>query len=124
MSINTKEMKKLILVVVAAATIGGLGLYGGKVTGLLNNDVVYTAPERIVETQTIVEKELDVRIKEAHDAAQPTIEAEAKAMYDKAVAEAKAASEKFTQDEYDAVSDKVKADYIAEIEATIKDPAY
>ena len=128
-------MKKLIIVAAIAAIIGGLGLYGGKVVEFFKNETVYVnnQPETIVKTERV--DNLDVLIKEAQEVARPTIEADAEstkvaeveaaqAAYDAAVAAAEAKHDKYIVDELEKISDSVKEDYIAEIEATIKSPSY
>lgn len=118
-------MKKLIIVAIVAAIVGGFGLYGGKVLEFLKNETTVinnAVPETIVQEKKV--KELDSLIEEAQEQAKAGIEAEAKAQYDKAVAEAKAASEKYVSDENEKISNKVKEDYISQIEATITSKEY
>lgn len=127
-------MKKLIIAVVSVAILGGIGLYGGEVLGLLKNEViVYKQSEPIVKTERV--DNLDVLISEAQAAARPQIEgaakatkeqeeAAAKAAYEAALAEAAAKHDKYIEDEMVKVADKVKEDYIAEIEATISSTEY
>jgi hypothetical protein len=118
-------MKKLIIVAIVAAIVGGLGLYGGKVWDFLKNEsVVYVkeTAEPIIQKEKV--KELDSLIEEAQEQAQAEIETAAKAQYDKAVAEAKAASEKYIADENEKISNKVKEEYIAKIEETITSKEY
>lgn len=130
-------MKKIILAaLVIGALVGGTGLYGGTVLEFFTGTTEYVrehVPETIVDIQTV--NELDVRVEEAREAARPTIEAEAKAMQDEAEAKAKAAyeaalaeaastSEKYVTDHLKEVEDKVKTDYITEIEKTISSEDY
>lgn len=127
-------MKKLIIAVVIVAILGGIGLYGGKVFGLLKNEViVYTQAEPIVKTEKV--DTLEVLVEEAQNAARAEIENTAKATQEKEATAAKAAYEaalaaaeakrtEYIENELTKISDKVKADYIAEIEATITSPEY
>lgn len=127
-------MKKLIIAVVIVAILGGIGLYGGKVFGLLKNEViVYTQAEPIVTTEKV--DTLEVLVDEAQNAARAEIENTAKATQEKEATAAKAAYEaalaaaeakrtEYIENELTKISDKVKADYIAEIEATITSPEY
>lgn len=128
-------MKKLIIAVVVVATIGGLGLYGGKVVDFLKTETVYIRGEveKVIEVEQV--NELDNRVQTAVEASLPAIESEAKAKREKAEAEAEAVyksklaeiastSKKFIETEVKKVEDKVKTDYIAEIEATIASEAY
>jgi hypothetical protein len=105
-------MKKLIIAVAVVAILGGIGLYGGKVTGLLKNEViVYRQAEPVVKTERV--DNLDILIKEAQEEAKVRIETEAQKLYDD-----------YVREEMVKVSDKVKEDYIAEIEATISSTEY
>lgn len=118
-------MKKLIIVAVAVAILGGFGLYGGKVTEFLKNETVVVnnnVPETVTKTERV--DNLEVLIEEAQDEARTKIEADAEVAYEKEVAEAKATQDKYIADELVKVSDKVKEDYIAEIEATISTASY
>lgn len=127
-------MKKLIIAVASVAILGGIGLYGGEVLGLLKNEViVYKQSEPIVKTERV--DNLDVLITEAQAAARPQIEgtakatkeqeeATAKAAYEAALAAAATKHDKYIEDEMVKVADKVKEDYIAEIEATISSTEY
>ncbi len=129
-------MKKLIIVAVVAAVVGGFVLYGGEVVEILKNETVAinnVLPETIVKTERV--DNLDVLIKEAQDEAKGGIESEAKKTQDEEVAAAKATYEaevaaaeakhnQYIVDELVKISDKVKGDYIAEIEATITSQSY
>ena len=128
-------MKKLIIAVIGVATIGGLGLYGGKVIEFFNTDTVYIRgeAEKVIEVERV--NELDVRVEEAVKSAMPAIEDEAKEREDKArleaeeifqakLAEISSTTQKYIETERKEVEDKVKADYIAEIEATISSEGY
>lgn len=130
-------MKKLIIaaVVIVAAIVGGLGLYREEVLKFLKNEVIVVTsePETIVKTERV--DNLEVLIKEAQEEAQPTIEKEAQtvkenevqlaqAAFDAAVEAAEAKHNKYITTQMAAVSDKVKEDYIAEIEATIEGTSY
>jgi hypothetical protein len=128
-------MKKLIIALSLVAILGGLGLYGGKVVEFFQNEtiVINNKPETIIKTERV--DNLEVLIKEAQDAAKGQIEAKAKATRDSEESAAKAAYEaalaaaevkhdKYIVDEMVKVSDKVKEDYIAEIEATISSTEY
>lgn len=110
---STNKMKKLIIALSVVAILGGLGLYGGKVVEFFKNEtvVVNNTPETIVKTERV--DNLEVLIKEAQDEAKERIEAEAKKLYDE-----------YVKEEMTKVSDKVKEDYIAEIEATISTASY
>ena len=104
-------MKKIITVA-GIALVVGLAAFS---TVFYSEDYVVTN-ERIVATTTevVVEvKELDVRIEEAQEAARAEVEAKASAAY-KAVLE----------EEMTAISDRVKQEYVAEIEATISAESY
>lgn len=127
-------MKKLIIVAVIAI-IGGLGLYGDKVTELFTQDVSYVRPEpeTVIKTERV--DNLEVLIKEAQDEARPKIEEDAKTTkekeveaaklaYEEAVKKAEEKHDKYIADQLTKVSDKVKGDYIAEIEATISSTEY
>lgn len=129
-------MKKLIIVAVVAAVVGGFGLYGGEVMEILKNETVAinnVTPETIVKTERV--DNLDVLIEEAQDEARGGIESEAqktqdeevaaaKAKYEAEVAAAEAKHDQYIVDELVKISDKVKGDYIAEIEATITSQSY
>jgi len=106
-------MKKLIIAVAIVAILGGLGLYGGKVAEFLKNETIVenNITETIVKTERV--DNLEVLIKEAQNEAKGRIEAEAQKLYDD-----------YVNEEMTKVSDKVKEDYIAEIEATISTAAY
>lgn len=127
-------MKKLIIVAVIAI-IGGLGLYGDKVMELFTQDVSYVRPEpeTVIKTERV--DNLEVLIKEAQDEARPKIEEDAKTTkekeveaaklaYEEAVKKAEEKHDKYIADQLTKVSDKVKGDYIAEIEATISSTEY
>lgn len=128
-------MKKLIIAVVIVATIGGLGLYGGKVIEFFDTETVYIRgeAEKVIEVERV--NELEVRVEEAVKSALPAIESEAKEKREKAereaetiyqakLAEIASTTQKFIETERKEVEDKVKAEYIAEIEATISSEAY
>ena len=120
-------MKKLMLIILGIALVGGGVYWLGMANDFLEKNygttTIYNAP---TEPEVRIEKfeELDVRIEDAIETALPAIETEAKNQYEKAVAEAKAAHDKYIADEKVKVTDKVKEDYIAEIEATITTPTY
>ena len=99
-------MKLAILGIVA------LGVIGGIVHFIPQTQVAIK--ERVVEVEKIVEvPTLDQRIQVAQEAAQASTTAKAQAAYD----------EVYTK-EMQRIADKVKTDYIAEIEETIEDPEY
>lgn len=128
-------MKKLIIAVIGVATIGGLGLYGGKVIEFFNTETVFVRGEveKVIEVERV--NELDVRVEEAVKSAMPAIEGEAKEKREKAeqeaetiyqakLAEIASTTQKYIETERKEVEDKVKAEYIAEIEATISSEGY
>lgn len=117
------NMKKLAIVVLLIAAVAG----GGLALGLFPNEVEYKSQNEVpaepeVEIQRV--NELNERIEAAQAEARGGIEAEAQAAYEQTMKEAEVARDKFIDDGLTAVSDKVKEDYIAEIEATIKSPSY
>lgn len=128
-------MKKIIALVVVVA---GLGVYGGIHFGFFENWGTVTATnEQPQEPEVVVDRyeRLTELIDEAVSAARPTLEAEAKEQYEADAAEAKAAyeaalaaaassSQKHIDDGITAVEDKVKTEYITEIEATISSEDY
>jgi len=131
-------MKKLIVAVILAAIIGGIVANRDKVSDLFSTTYVaenIATQESEVITERVVEKELDVRIEEALERELPAIEDEAarmlaeaeataKAEYEAALAAAASTSQEYITDETTKVTDKVKEDYIAEIEETITSPSY
>lgn len=120
-----KTMKKIIFTIVVIILVGGLGYWLGMANDFLEKEygtMTFTQPEPEVRVEKI--EELEVRIENALNAALPEIETQATAMYEKAVAEAEAAKNKFIESEKTKVTDKAKEDYIAEIEATISSEGY
>lgn len=118
-------MKKLIIVAVAVAIVGGLGVYGGKLWDVIKNEPIVVnnlTPETIVKTERV--NELEVRIEEAKEVALPDIEATAEAEYQAAVEAAELAKTEYINDRLQEVTDKVKEEYIAEIEETIVSSDY
>jgi len=99
-------LKTFIVGLVIVALMGAALEYG------YNSDA-----EVIIETQTIVEVQtidsLADRIKTAQDGAQDAIEASAQGLYDD-----------WVEKENQRIEDEIKIEYIAEVEATIEDPAY
>lgn len=127
-------MKKIIIVAIVAI-VGGLGLYGGRVWENLTGNTTYirTEPETVIQTEKV--DTLNVLIDEAQTEARPKIEEDAKKTkeaeveaarlaYEEAVAKAEAKHDKYIVDELTKVSDKVKEDYITQIEATITSTTY
>jgi len=105
--IKTNTMKLII------AGIAMLGVIIGGVLYFVPSTQVIV-PERVVEVEKIVEiQSLDKRIAEAQEKAKADIEARAVEAYN-ALYDA----------EMTKVADSVKEEYIAEIEATIKNPDY
>ena len=104
--IKTNMLKTFIVGLVIVALMGAALEYG------YNSDA-----EVIIETQTIVEVQtidsLADRIKTAQDGAQDAIEASAQGLYDD-----------WVEKENQRIEDEIKIEYIAEVEATIEDPAY
>lgn len=124
-------MKKNIVLIVGVATIAFLVVtYSSSFTTIT---VENTKPETIVKTERV--DNLEVLIKEAQEEARGGIEssaettkeneiAAAKAEYEAKVTAAEAKHDTFIVNELTKVSDKVKEDYIAEIEATISSESY
>ena len=106
-------MKKTLLWVGIVVAMSFAVLNWDSISSVLKNEEVYTnpKPETVVKTETV--EVLEVRIKDAQDAARERIESEAQAIYDKHV-----------EEEMTKVSDQVKEEYIAEIEATISSDEY
>lgn len=81
--------------------------------------------EKIVEVEKIVETDqLEARIKIALLEAQASTTSKAQAAYDEDIKKAQAGREAFIEKETKRITDVIKADYIAEIEATITDKDY
>ena len=97
--------------------LGIVGLMGGLVANRDSISDFFGSVEVIKETQTIVEVQtvdsLADRIKTAQEAAQDATEASAQALYDE-----------YIEKELKRIEDEIKIEYIAEVEATIEDPAY
>ena len=97
--------------------LGIVGLMGGLVANRDSISDFFGSVEVIKETQTIVEVQtvdsLADRIKTAQEAAQGATEASAQALYDE-----------YIEKELKRIEDEIKIEYIAEVEATIEDPAY
>jgi len=117
-------MKRLIVGLVGIAIVCVGVVNREPITKFFNNTtyVENVKVETIVETERV--NELDVRLEEAASAAMADIEAKATAEYDIAVLVAENAKARFIANELKKVSDKVKGDYIAEIEATIVSSSY
>ena len=99
-------MKKLII------ALGIVGLMGAALELAYNTDVeVINQTETIIEVQTV--DSLEDRIKTAQEAKMSEIEASAQAAYNELMAK-----------ELKRIEDKVKAEYIEEIEATITSVDY
>lgn len=94
----------LILGGLVALVIGGM-VFVPQVSETVNNTIEI---EKTVEVDA-----LKKRIDEAQNSAQASTTAKAQAAYDEVLIK-----------EQKRIEDEVKADYIAEIEATIEDPAY
>lgn len=109
-----KLMKKTLLWVGIVVAMSFAVLNWDSISSVLKNEeVVYSKPEpeTVVKTETV--EVLEVRIKNAQDEARERIESEAQALYDE-----------YVEEEMTKVSDQVKEEYIAEIEATISSAAY
>lgn len=108
-----KLMKKTLLWVGIVVAMSFAVLNWDSISSVLKNEEVYInpKPETVVKTETV--EVLEVRIKNAQDEARERIESEAQAIYDKHV-----------EEEMTKVSDQVKEEYIAEIEATISSDEY
>lgn len=103
-------MKTLIIVAGLAAVVGLAALnqiFGGEIV-VVNERVATTT----VEVQ-VVEEKLEVRIKDAQEAARAEVEAKAQNAYNAVI-----------EEEMTAIADDVKKEYIKEIEATISSESY
>jgi len=100
-------MKTIIITGLIVSVIGGV------LTFLPNTTTVKNIKE-VVEVEKTVEVDvLEIKIKEALEAASASTTAKAQAAYDKVY-----------KDEVDRITNKVKVAHVAEIEATITDPSY
>ena len=92
-----------------------VGILGGITYGLLNerSEVVVQNVQKEIVTEEVVVDVLQKRIEDAQNAARPEIEAEAMKAYENAV-----------QAELQSIEDKVKMEYITELEETIESPEY
>lgn len=103
-------MKSIIIIAGFAILVGGAAL-----SSIFVGDEIVVKNERevITNTEVVEVKELEVRIEEAQQAARADIEAKAQTAYDAVVDE-----------EMTAIADRVKKEYITEIEATISSEEY
>jgi len=117
-------MNKLIIAAVGVAIVGVGVVFQGEVRDFFNNTVTVQnlKPEVLIQKERV--NELEVRLEEAEAEARGGIEAEALATYENAVAAAEALRQKSVADALVKVADKVKEDYIAEIEDSIVSPSY
>ena len=110
--IKTNMLKTFIVGLGIVGLLGGLAANRDTIMDFFSNSA-----EVIIETQTIVEVQtidsLADRIKTAQDGAQDAIEASAQGLYDD-----------WVEKENQRIEDEIKIEYIAEVEATIEDPAY
>lgn len=86
-------------------------VWGGVVVMNKGNTLEVNNVETVVEVKEVIM--LDERIKTAQEAEMSQIEASAKKAYDD-----------YVQKELKRIEDKVKIEYIKELEETIEDPAY
>jgi hypothetical protein len=117
-------MYKLIIAIVGVAIVSVGVVHEESIADFFDNTVTVQnlKPETIIQKERV--NELDVRLAEAEAEARGGIEAEALAKYEVAVAAAEDQRQKSVAKELKKVEDKVKGDYIAEIEATIESPSY
>jgi predicted RNase H-related nuclease YkuK (DUF458 family) len=124
-------MSKLINITLLVGAVGiGLWIFFATSEVSVVNE---TKTETVIETQRV--NELDEKVKEAIASSTPAIEAKAQADYDAKVTKLKAEYElaldkastskkEKVESEIKAVEDKVKIDYIKEVEKTISDAGY
>jgi len=123
-------MSKLNITLLAGAVGIGLWIFFATSEVSVVNE---TKTETVIETQRV--NELDEKVKEAIASSTPAIEAKAQADYDAKVTKLKAEYElaldkastskkEKVESEIKAVEDKVKIDYIKEVEKTISDAGY
>ena len=105
------ETIKILGVGMLLVGVMGTAIYYGESLGSLFDKEVIKETQTIVEVQTV--DSLADRIKTAQEAAQDATEASAQALYDE-----------YIEKELKRIEDEIKIEYIAEVEATIEDPAY